>query len=85
MGFFTKLYLEDLPSRAKLVYFYLKDRADKEGMCYPSIKTIAKDLSISQSTAKRAIADLEKAGFLQKVQRWRPSGGRSSLLFLIEN
>lgn len=42
---------------AKTVYLY--DRADKDGYCFPAINTIARDLSISRSTVKRAIYDLE--------------------------
>ena len=39
MGYFTSLYAEDLPHRAVSVYMYLKDRADKDGKCYPAIGT----------------------------------------------
>lgn len=42
---FTKLYRMDLPHRAISVYIYLADRANKDGICWPSIPTIAKDLS----------------------------------------
>ena len=34
------LLKEDLPHRAKAVYMYLWDRADKDGKCYPAIGTI---------------------------------------------
>ena len=59
MPYFSKLYQTDLPHRAKLVYIYLHDRQDKECKAWPSIKTIAADLSLSRSTVKRAIKDLE--------------------------
>ena len=78
-----KIYTSELPSRAISVYLYLSDRANKEGTCYPAIKTIAKELNLSVSTLKRAIADLEKSGFISKKQRWRENGGRSSLMFKI--
>lgn len=61
MPYFSKLYQTDLPHRAKLVYIYLHDRQDKECKAWPSIKTIAADLSLSRSTVKRAIKDLEKS------------------------
>lgn len=60
-----------------------KERANKEGTCYPAIGTIARDLHLSASTVKRAVSDLEKDGFIRKKQRWRENGGRSSLLFEI--
>ena len=78
-----EIYKAELPHRAVAVYLYLKDRADKEGTCYPAIGTIAKELHLSVSTIKRAISDLERNGFIRKKQRWRENGGRSSLLFEI--
>jgi predicted transcriptional regulator len=84
VGYFTTIYAEDLPHRAKAVYMYLRDRADKKGRCYPAIGTIAKELKLSRSTVKRAISDLEKTGHLHKEQRWRENGGRSSLLYTLK-
>lgn len=78
-----KIYEVGLPHRSVAVYLYLKDRANKEGICYPAIGTIARELSLSPSTVKRAIGDLGKDGFICKKQRWRENGGRSSLLFEI--
>ncbi|WP_034145276.1 helix-turn-helix domain-containing protein [Desulfosporosinus sp. BICA1-9] len=72
-----------MPHRARAVYMYLHDRADKEGKCYPAIGTIAKELKLSRSTVKRAIADLEKSGRLRKEQRWRENGGKSSNLYYV--
>ena len=34
----------DLPHRAISVYIYIADRANKDGICWPSIPTISKDL-----------------------------------------
>jgi GntR family transcriptional regulator len=41
---FTKLHRMDLPHRAISVYIYLADRANKDGICWPSIPTISKDV-----------------------------------------
>ena len=66
MSYFRKLYEHDeLPQRAKLVYIYLFDRCDKEKKAWPSVKRIAKDLSISEKTVRRAVKDLEKAGLIR--------------------
>lgn len=35
---------------------YLRDQSDAEGKCWPGIKTIAKDMKLSCSTVKRAVA-----------------------------
>jgi len=83
VGYFSSLYSSELPHRARAVYMYLHDRADKDGKCYPAIGTIAKELKLSRSTVKRAIVDLEKSGRLRKEQRWRKNGGKSSNLYYI--
>lgn len=66
MPIYTKLYQTELPHRAKLVYIYLHDRMDSEKKAWPGLNTIASDLSISRSTVKRAVRDLEKAGLIRK-------------------
>lgn len=77
----TELYRMDLPHRAISVYIYLADRAGKKNTCWPSIPTIAKDLKLSESTTRRALNDLRKAGLIQTEQRYRENGGNSSLLY----
>ena len=77
----TELYRMDLPHRAISVYIYLCDRAGKKAACWPSISTIAKDLKLSESTTRRAVNDLRKAGLIQTEQRYRENGGNSSLLY----
>ena len=79
MSFFEKLYRNDeLPNRAKLVYIYLYDRRDVVGKAWPSIKRIAKDLSISDKTVRRAIQDLVKAGLVRKEYAYRKNGSHTS-------
>lgn len=83
MGYFTSLYASELPHRAVAVFMYLRDRADRDGKCYPAIGTIARELKLSKSTVKRAIIDLQKSGHLCKEPRWRVNGGKSSNLYRI--
>lgn len=80
---FTELYRMDLPHRAIAVYIYLADRANKDNVCWPSIPTIAKELKLSESTTRRALGDLRKAGLIQTKQRYRENGGNSSLLYTL--
>lgn len=84
MSFFRTLYKEDLPPRAKTVYMYLKDRSNKDGECWPAVKTIAKETSLSVSTVKRAIADLICYGFLIKESRYRENGSHTSNRYFIK-
>jgi len=84
MSLFGNLYREDLPSRAKTVYMYLKDRSNKDRECWPAVKTIAKDTSMSISTVKRAIADLIRYGLLTKEYRYRENGGHTSNRYFLK-
>ena len=84
MSFFGSIYREDVSSRAKIVYMYLKDRSNAEGECWPAIKTIARDTSMSVSTVKRALNDLLKRGLLRKECRYRENGSNSSNCYFIK-
>lgn len=53
-------------------------------LCWPAIPTIAKELELSQSTVRRALQDLRKAGLLETEQRYRKHGGKSSLLYTLK-
>ncbi len=76
-----RIYDLGLPHRAVTVYCYLCDRANKMGECFPSVRTIALDLSLSRRTVFRALNDLEKCGLIEKKQRIRTCGGISSNLY----
>ena len=57
MSYFDSIYADTLlPPRAVSVYMYLKDRSNSAGSCWPGIKTIARDINLSRSTVKRALA-----------------------------
>ena len=83
MPYFTKLYQTDLPHRAKLVYIYLHDRMDSEKKAWPGLGTIAKDLSLSRSTVKRAVKDLEQAGLIRKEPHFRENGSATSIRYYL--
>ena len=78
MGKLNFLYAMDLPHRAKLVYLYLNDRKNKDNVSWPGINTIARDLSLSRTTVKRAIQDLEAAGLIRKEAHYRANGSATS-------
>ena len=78
MGRLNFLYCMDLPHRAKLVYLYLYDRKSKDNVTWPGLNTIARELSLSRSTVKRAIQDLERAGLIRKAAHYRQNGSATS-------
>lgn len=85
MSYFGTIYADaELPSRARAVYMYLRDRSDAAGKCWPGIRTIASDLKLSRSTVKRALDDLEKAGYLKRLPRYRANGSSTSNLYSIQ-
>ncbi len=79
-----KIFYKDLSSNEKMVYMYLKYRANKKNKCFLSIKTIAKDISLSETTVKKSIKMLEKEEVIEKVNRTRANGGKSSNLYILK-
>ncbi len=78
-----EIYDVGMPSRAIAIYLYLYDRTDAEGTCFPSVKTIARELNLSMRTVQRGVGDLVREGYLVREVRWRENGGRSSNLYRV--
>ncbi len=78
------VYSLKLTQRATLVAFYLINRADIEGTCFPGVKTIARDCNISSRTVQRALNDLEEVGFLARESRFHEQGGQRSNLYYLQ-
>lgn len=74
---------EELSHRAKTVYIYLRDRSDREGACWPGVKTVARELKLSTRTVQRAIRDLESVGLVTRWERFRGNGSHTSNLYII--
>ena len=85
MGNLNYLYQLDLPHRAKLVYLYLYDRRGKDNTAWPGLNTIARDLSLSRSTVKRAIQDLEASNLVKKEAHYRQNGSATSNRYHVIN
>ena len=79
-----RVYSLELTQRATLVAFYLVNRADSEGTCFPGVKTIAKECNISARTVQRALNDLEGVGFLVRESRFHVQGGQRSNLYYLQ-
>ena len=78
------VYSLELTQRATLVAFYLINRADSEGTCFPGVKTIARECNISTRTVQRALNDLEEVGFLARESRFHEQGGQRSNLYYLQ-
>ncbi len=73
----------DMPlnHREITVYRCLCDKANKKGECYPSARTIAKELKISSRTVFRALNGLEQKRLITRRNRVRNNGGTSSNIY----
>ena len=81
MSRFNFIYAEEeLGHRENTAYSYPRDRSDAPGVCWPGIKTIARELELSPRTVQRALGDLEHAGLVEKRQRRRKNGSLTSNL-----
>lgn len=57
-----------LPASEKIVLLALADNANDEGICWPSIATIARKSSKSERTVQAAIQSLKEAGLLSRQE-----------------
>jgi DNA-binding transcriptional MocR family regulator len=62
----------DLRPVARLVAFVIADHANRDGVAYPSVPTIARRAGVTDATVRRALLDLTAAG----VFTVHPGGGR---------
>lgn len=72
-----------LPSTQKFVLLALADIADDDGVCWPSVSTIAKRCAVSTRTVRRALRDQIKADFVQCALRYRVDGSTTSNRYVL--
>lgn len=63
---------------AKLVALAIARRSRESGSCWAKHATIGDDCGVSKQTVARCIQEMVEAGWLQKVERRRGDGSRSS-------
>lgn len=84
MVFPRRIYDLGLSHKAVSVYCYLANRADENGECFPAVRSISADLSLSPSTIFRAFNELEKHDLLEITHRYHFLGGQRSSLYKIK-
>ncbi|MBQ9097282.1 MAG: helix-turn-helix domain-containing protein [Clostridia bacterium] len=65
------------------VMCYLLMLSDDEGTCYPSYKTIADRIDISETKAKDSVKKLIDLGLIKKEKRKKADGSASSNLYVV--
>ena len=63
---------------AKAVLICLADYADADGVAWPAIPNLAKEVQVSDRTVQRALTALAEAGLLEIERRTRKDGGWTS-------
>lgn|GEM_PF-3261926 len=66
--------LEELPRLETLVLLALADRADDDGICWPSVPELMRKARASDRSVKRALASLRHAGLIETSIRSSQSG-----------
>jgi len=62
----------------KLVLMALADAADDQGVCWPSVATLASKVGVSIRTVRRVMQELISGKLLAAEQRYRSDGSCSS-------
>ena len=71
-------FRQDLETISKFVLVVLADAANREGVCWPRIATIARKTGVSTRTVQRALRLKARRGLISIEERYRPDGSRSS-------
>jgi hypothetical protein len=76
----------DLPvgPNEKLILFNLCRRAGPDGDSFPSIKRIAADCSLSESTVQRAVKRLRDAGYIEVASQETVTGATTANLYALQ-
>jgi hypothetical protein len=74
----------NMTARAKLVLAALIKHSNSDGLCYPSIETVARGCGFSRPTAKRAINELVRRGVVESKPRRHPDGDFDSTLYRLK-
>ncbi len=78
------IFKEKMSPREFIVYSYLKRCADSRQQCFPSIKNIAENCSISYVTANTAIKNLSDNGYIDIAHRYDGNGQLSNLYTVLK-
>jgi hypothetical protein len=76
-------WTQQITPSQKIVLLSLADRADEEGYCYPSVKRLELDCSMTRRTIQRNLSELEALKLIERKSRFTGSGQTSNDFFLI--
>lgn len=77
------VYVSNLCAGARQVMAYLINRSNSESTCFPSIRRISEDTSLSRRTVQRKLRVLEELNFITCEARTAQYGRKTSNLYKI--
>ena len=80
----NSIFKQGLKPREFIVYCCLVKHSDKNGICFPSRRLIAKECCIDKKTVDSAIKNLAKARLVTKQKRKRKDGSNTSNLYKVK-
>jgi len=72
----------DVKGAKLMIMARLADYSNDDGVCYPSVETICRQLGLGESTVRTAIAELESSGWLRRESRRKGNRNTSNLYHL---
>ncbi|ELJ4824685.1 helix-turn-helix domain-containing protein [Salmonella enterica] len=72
----------DIKGARLVIMARLADYSNDDGVCYPSVETICRQLGLGESTVRTAIAELESAGWLRRESRRKGNRNTSNIYHL---
>lgn len=67
----------------QVIYMWLCHHSNQEGICWPSLNTLAQECGMSKYSVIRHLKELEKNGFIKKEARHGENNSNSSNLYKI--
>jgi len=83
--YLNKALTTDLVASAKMVLVALSNFADERGVCFPSLRTLAKTSGVKKTNLCYILKTFMKCGILNRTRRKRENGSDTSTLYTIES
>ena len=75
----------DMAWPEKLVYIYLMSLSGCSGWCFPSVRTMSRELRMAKSTITGCVKRLVEKGLIQYARRKMKDGRHLSNMYLVTN
>lgn len=79
----TLAWAAHLTPSAKLVLMALADNADDKGVCWPSVRLLAKKCCLSEREIRRILEQLKSGGYVRISKRFRTDGSQTSNRYIV--